>query len=71
MSLLGSFRGYYFSNVKPKKIELTRTQDDWQPLFNKNQKLYDDVMGLEFGEHLLKTTADEEQVAKKQDEPYQ
>ncbi len=71
VSLLGSCRGYQFSNVKPKKIELIRTQDDWQALFKKDKKLYDDVMGVEFGEHFLKTTADKEQVAKKQEEPYQ
>ena len=71
VSLLGSFRGYHFSNVKPKKIELVRALEDWQALFKKDEKLYDDVQGWEFGDQCLKTTADKEQVAKKQDEPYQ
>ncbi len=51
MSLLGSYRGYQFSNVKPKKIELIRALEDWQALFKKDEKLYDDVQGLEFGAH--------------------
>jgi hypothetical protein len=70
VSLLG-FRGYHFSNVKPKKIELIRALEDWQALFKKDEELHDDVRGLAFGAHFLKTTADREQVAKKEDEPYQ